>query len=77
MPEKDSFLPNSPRPFRADTTDGVHHGWDFYVNQGTSVRAVEDGQIVHIKRDFSWKEMNYLRDPESELIQQENLEIYR
>lgn len=33
LPEKDTHLPNSPRPFRADVTDGIHHGWDFYVNQ--------------------------------------------
>ncbi len=42
LPEKDTHLPNSPRPFRADVTDGIHHGWDFYVNQGTPVRAVEE-----------------------------------
>jgi hypothetical protein len=41
------------------------------------VRAVEDGQIVHIKRDFSWKEMENLHDASSELGQQENLDIYR
>jgi murein DD-endopeptidase MepM/ murein hydrolase activator NlpD len=77
LPEKDTHLPNSARPFRADTTDWIHHGWDFYVNQGAPVRAVEDGQIVHIKRDFSWKEMDHLHDASSELGQQENLDIYR
>ena len=77
MPEKDSFLPNSPRPFRADTTDGVHHGWDFYIAKGTPVRAIEDGQIIHIKRDFSWKEMDHLFDANDALGQQENLDIYR
>jgi hypothetical protein len=77
MPEKDSFLPNSSRPFRADTTDGVHHGWDFYTAKGAPVLAVEEGQIIHIKRDFSWKEMNHFFDASDALGQQENLDIYR
>lgn len=77
VPEKDTFLPSSPRPYRASITDGVHHGWDFYTKQGTPIRAVEEGQIVHIKRDFSWNEMNHLHDAGSELGRQENLDIYR
>lgn len=77
LPEKDTHLPNSARPFRADVTDGIHHGWDFYVNQWTPVLAIEEGRIVHLKRDFSWKEMDHLYDASSELGQQENLDIYR
>lgn len=41
------------------------------------MRAVEEGRIVHIKRDFNWKEMDHLFDADSELGQQENLDIYR
>jgi murein DD-endopeptidase MepM/ murein hydrolase activator NlpD len=77
LPTKATHLPNSPRPFRSETTDGVHHGWDFYVNEGTPVRAIEDGTIMHVKRDFSWDEMNHLHTGDSELEQQENLDIYR
>lgn len=33
LPEKDTHLPNSPRPFRAESTDAIHHGWDFYVSE--------------------------------------------
>lgn len=77
LPDKDTYLPNSPRPFRADSTDGVHHGWDFYTEKGDQVLAVESGTIVHIKRDFSWSEMNHLDDPVDELSKQENLEVYR
>lgn len=42
LPTNLSHLPNAARPFRAGVTDGVHHGWDFYVNEGTPVRAIEE-----------------------------------
>lgn len=77
LPTKSSYLPNSSRPFRADATDGVHHGWDFYTEKGTQVLAVEDGTIVHVKRDFDWSEMDHLADPTDELARQENLDVYR
>lgn len=77
LPEKDTFLPNSLRPFRAESTDGIHHGWDLYVNQWTPVRAIEEWMIVHIKRDFSWSEMDHLLSGDNELNRQENLDVYR
>lgn len=77
LPSKSTHLPNAGRPFRAGTTDAIHHGWDFYVNEGTPVRAIEEGTIIHVKRDFSWNEMNHLHDGGSELEQQENLDVYR
>ena len=42
LPTNLSHLPNTARPYRAGVTDGVHHGWDFYVNEGTPVRAIEE-----------------------------------
>lgn len=33
LPTKATHLPNASRPFRAGTTDAVHHGWDFYVSE--------------------------------------------
>jgi len=77
LPTNPSHLPNAPRPFRSETTDGIHHGWDFYVNEGTPVRAIEEGTILHVKRDFTWDEMNHLHHGDSELEQQENLDVYR
>lgn len=77
LPTKSTHLPNAARPFRAGTTDAVHHGWDFYVSEGTPVRAIEEGTIIHVKRDFTWNEMNNLHNGNSELEQQENLDIYR
>ncbi len=77
LPNNNSHLPNAPRPFRAQKTDGVHHGWDFYVQEGTLVHAIEDGMIIHTKRDFSWEEMNHLHPGDSDLEEQENLDVYR
>lgn len=33
LPTQASHLPNSLRPFRAESTDGVHHGFDFYTSE--------------------------------------------
>ncbi len=77
LPTQATHLPNSPRPFRAESTDGVHHGFDFYTAEGTPVLAIEDGTILHVKRDFSWNEMNHLLSGKNELEEQENLDVYR
>ena len=77
LPTKVSHLPNASRPFRAGTTDAVHHGWDFYVNKWTPVLAIEEWTILHVKRDFSWDEMNHLQPGDTDLEEQENLDIYR
>ena len=54
----------------------VHHGFDFYTSEWTPVQAIEDGTIIHVKRDFSWNEMNHLHTGDSELEEQENLDVY-
>ncbi len=77
VPTHASYLPGSSRPFRADNTDGVHHGWDFYTADNTPVRAVEDGVIIHVKRDFDWSEMDHLFLGHTELEKQKNLDTYR
>lgn len=28
LPTRSILMPNAPRPYRRDTTDGIHHGWD-------------------------------------------------
>ena len=32
---------------------------------------------MHVKRDFTWNEMKYLKHGNTELEQQENLDVYR
>jgi hypothetical protein len=77
LPTLDTYLPNSPRPYRADKTDGIHHGWDFYTREGENVLAIADGKIIHIKRDFNWQEMKSLHRGRSPQELQENLDVYR
>ncbi len=46
-------IPNSPRPYRADYTDGIHHGWDIGAPIGTDIVALDDGVIVRVVALFS------------------------
>jgi len=46
-------IPNSPRPYRAAYTDGIHHGWDIDGNMWESVVALDDGIIVRIVDGFN------------------------
>lgn len=49
LPEGESYLPNSPRDYRA----GYHEGVDFPVAAGTPVLAAKDGHIVRIDQNFT------------------------
>ena len=40
------------RPYRKDTTDGIHHGWDVYADIGTPVAAIDDGYILRKVSEF-------------------------
>lgn len=48
VPTGESYLPNSPREYRA----GYHEGIDFPATAGTPVLAAKDGHIVRIDHDF-------------------------
>lgn len=49
VPTTPDLLPNSPREYRA----GWHEGLDFPADRGTLVRAVRDGVIVRVDREFA------------------------
>ena len=49
VPEGESYLPNSPREYRA----GYHEGIDFPVSAGTPVLVAKDGHIVRIDQQFT------------------------
>lgn len=49
VPVAESYLPNSPREYRA----GYHEGVDFPVSAGTPVLAAKDGHILRIDADFT------------------------
>ncbi len=79
LPTRNTKMPNSPRPFRADVTDGIHHGWDVDAPIGTPIRAVGDGIIIRVVNNFVWKDFDtitrkkYLTDYEKA----KNLDILR
>jgi murein DD-endopeptidase MepM/ murein hydrolase activator NlpD len=61
MPTNPSIIPNAGRPYRADTTDGVHHGWDLMSPVGTPVRSMAQGIVIRIVSDFSWARFDALK----------------
>lgn len=76
---RNTKMPNSPRPFRAAVTDGVHHGWDIDAPIGTPIHAIGEGMIIRIVDNFTWKDFDritrkkYLTDYEKA----RNLDILR
>ncbi len=48
VPKDALLLPNAPRSYR----HGTHRGIDFYVNWGTSVRAVAGGTVIRADHHF-------------------------
>ncbi|MDD5213264.1 MAG: M23 family metallopeptidase [Candidatus Gracilibacteria bacterium] len=56
-----SEIPNAGRPYRADTTDGIHHGWDVLAPKYTPVRSLADGIIIRIVHDFKFEDLKKLK----------------
>jgi murein DD-endopeptidase MepM/ murein hydrolase activator NlpD len=61
MPTNPSIIPNAGRPYRSDTTDGIHHGWDLMSPIGTPVRAMADGVVIRIVDNFSWSYFDQIK----------------
>lgn len=61
LPTKDNIIPGAGRPYRKDTTDGIHHGWDIMAPFGTPVRALSKGKIIRIVNDWSWAKFDTLK----------------
>ncbi len=78
VPDFAPYVPNSARPYRKDTTDAIHHGWDVLAPIGTPVRAIADGIIVRTVSGFVWSDFEGLvRPPKDEDTRLKNLDIYR
>lgn len=79
MPENYPYIPNGGRPYRKDTTDGIHHGWDLLAPVGTPVRAVADGVVVRVVSGFAWRDFDRLsKGPNlSEDRKALNLDVFR
>ncbi len=52
-----SEIPNAGRPYRADTTDGIHHWWDNLAPKYTPVRSLADGIIIRIVNWFKFEDI--------------------
>lgn len=60
IPTEYPFIPGSGRPYRKDTTDGIHHGWDLLAPVGTPVRSVGYGEVVRVVSGFAWRDFDRL-----------------
>ncbi|MDD5377038.1 MAG: M23 family metallopeptidase [Candidatus Gracilibacteria bacterium] len=78
IPYKDNIIPGAGRPYRRDTTDGIHHGWDILAPIGTPVQALAKGKIVRIINNWTWADFNNIKrgnlTKDDELT---NLDIFR
>ncbi len=61
LPTKYSKIPNSPRPYRASYTDGIHHWWDFDTNFRDNVRAIDSWVIVRVVSNFKFDDLNKIK----------------
>ena len=77
-PTEQPYVPGSPRPYRKETTDAIHHGWDFLAPVGTPVRAIGDGVVVRVVNGFVWKDFERLvKPPKDGDAKLRNLDVYR
>ena len=78
LPNDSVRIPGAGRPYRLDTTDGIHHGWDIMAPYGTPVRALAKGKIIRVINNWSWADFKKFKTekltPDDEA---ENLNIYR
>lgn len=52
-----STIPNAWRPYRLDTTDWIHHGWDSMAPLHTAVRALSDWIIIRVVNWFKFEDI--------------------
>jgi len=78
LPNDSVRIPGAGRPYRRDTTDSIHHGWDIMAPYGTPVQSLAKGKVIRIINNWSWADFkrlkigNLTQDDEAE-----NLNIYR
>lgn len=74
-----SALPNAPRPYRANSTDAIHHGIDFYAPYHTPVIATSDAIVIRIVDGFTNTWFDRIQTGKHLTPEQmaKNLDIYR
>ncbi|MDD2917095.1 MAG: M23 family metallopeptidase [Candidatus Gracilibacteria bacterium] len=78
LPSKNNLIPGAGRPYRRDTTDGIHHGWDILAPYGTPVQALAKGQIIRIVNNWTWDHFALMgKGPFSADDKLRNLDIFR
>ena len=79
LPNNYIKVPNSWRGYRADYTDGVHHGWDIDTKFWEEVVAIDDAIVVRVVSDFEFDDLNAIKKSK-DLTQEEqvkNLDLLR
>nr|MDD3720061.1 M23 family metallopeptidase [Candidatus Gracilibacteria bacterium] len=79
LPTNLSKIPNAGRPYRAGTTDGIHHSWDIDTPFGQKVVALDDGIIIRIVKNWDKTDLKNIREGENLSIEDKmrNLDILR
>lgn len=77
--EKHSKIPNASRWYRADYTDGIHHGWDIDAPIWTKVISIDDWVVIRVVRDFSYNDLWKLKYSNSLTYEEKlrNLDLLR
>ena len=60
LPTRETKLPNSGRPYRADYTYGIHEGWDIDAELWEKILSIDDGVIVRVVNDFVFEDLDHL-----------------
>jgi hypothetical protein len=55
VPKNPNLLPNAPRDYRK----GIHQGVDFFCHYNTPVRAIKDGWVLAIDKNYTEMPKNY------------------
>ena len=72
-------MPNSPRPYRAGYTDGIHHGWDFDSHNNAQTISLDDGIVIRVVANFDDSDFSRIVYGENLSYEQQlkNLDILR
>lgn len=74
-----SKLPNSWRPYRADSTDWIHEWWDFDTKFWAKVYSLDHWVVIRIVDNFKWDDFNRIVrwNSLSNLQKMKNLDVLR
>lgn len=59
--KKEKLIPGALRPYRRDTTDGIHHGWDIMAPLGTPIQSLSKGKVIRVVNDWNWNKFRAIK----------------